>query len=182
MRFLAQNCFRTISGTALSGLWLGFGLTLVYSALFALYALVRSSLQIALTLSLGEGLVGTLVANAFALLLPILSFALLLGIGAALLQSVTLLLVHGLAALINPHLTPIHMAGIGAAAAALLAGAIQVMVQQSLGSYFAALWPTGYLFWLGLPSLLFVTTTTWVSWRFAVQHPSRRTLLAPAAV
>lgn len=181
MKFLAQHCFRTFTGTVLSGAWLGFGLALLYSAAFALYALIRSSWQIGETLAVGEGLVGTLIANAFALLLPILIFALVLGLGAALLQSVTLVLVQGLATLLNPHNTPMRMAIIGAVTAGLLAGALQMMVEQSLGSYFAALWPAGYFFWLGLPSLLFVSATTWVSWRFGAQPSGSRTSLAPAA-
>ena len=183
MKFFTHHCFRTIAGTALSGGRLGFMLALAYSAAFAFYAIVRSSWQIGATLAPGEGLLGTWVANALALLLPILSFALLLGISAALLQSITLLVVYGLAALVNPHHIPSGMAGIGAATAALVAGAIQVTAQQSLGSYFAALWPTGYLFWLGLPSLLFVGATTWVSWRFAAQRTESgsRTSLAPTA-
>ncbi|MCX6045134.1 MAG: hypothetical protein NT075_08470 [Chloroflexi bacterium] len=43
----------------------------------------------------------------------------------------------------------------------------------SLGSYFDALWPMGYLFWLGLPSLIFVGATTWISWQLAGHHVNR---------
>ena len=66
MNTITQNCFRTVRGTLLSGLRLGFGLTLIYSAAFAFYAIVRSSWHIVASLPVAEGLVGTLVANAFA--------------------------------------------------------------------------------------------------------------------
>lgn len=181
MKVLAQTCFRTIGGTARSGLRLGFLLALLYSAAFALYAVGRSSWQIAMTLPPDDSLLGTLVANAFALLLPILVFAFVLGVGAALLQCVTLLLVYGVAAVINPHRRAVGMAGIGLISATLLAAAIQLAVHQSLGSYFDALWPSGYLFWLGLPSLLFVGATTWVSWQQGNDAVAMRTQPVGAA-
>ncbi len=167
MKYITQNCFQTVRGTLFSGLRLGFGLAFLYSAGFLLYAVVRSSWHIVASLPLAEGLVGTLVANVFALVVAVLFFALLFGVVAALLQSITLLLVDGLAQLLLPHWSPIVVAGLGLMVAALLAGALQLLVQRSLGSYFAALWPMGYLFWLGLPSLLFVGATTWISWRAA---------------
>ena len=34
-----------------------------------------------------------------------------------------------------------------------------------LGIYFVALWPMGFLFWLGLPCLLLIGATTWLSWQ-----------------
>ncbi|MCE7986978.1 MAG: hypothetical protein DYG89_37875 [Caldilinea sp. CFX5] len=181
MKFLAQNCFRTIGGTVLSGLRFGFLLTLLYSAAFALYAVVRSSLQIVAILAPGEGLFGTLVVNAFALLLPIAVFALVLGSGAALLQSITLLAVRGMALLFRDHHAPAFTAWIGFVTAFVLVGAIALTVQRSLGSYFDALWPSGYLFWLGWPSLIFVGATTWVSWRFADHLPQQQATLASAA-
>lgn len=167
MNTITQTCFRTVRGTLLSGVRLGFALAFSYSAGFALYAIIRSSWQIAASLPLAEGLLGTLVANAFALVVAVLFFALLFGTGAALLQSITLLLVYGLARLLSAHRSSLVVAGLGLITAGLVAGLLQLLVQRSVGSYFAALWPMGYLFWLGLPSLLFVGTTTWISWRAA---------------
>lgn len=181
MKFLTQHCFRTTGGTAQSGLRLGFILAWLYSAAFALYAIGRSSWQIAATLAPDEGLFGMLVANVFALLLPIAVFALVLGSGAALLQSVTLLAVRGMALLFRDHHTPAFTAWIGFVTALVLVGAIALTVPRSLGSYFDALWPSGYLFWLGLPSLLFVGATAWVSWRAADHLPQQQATLASAA-
>lgn len=165
MSYITQNCFRSVPGTLFSGLRLGFALAFIYSAIFALYAIGRSSWQIVASVSVAEGLIGTLVANAFALIVAVLFFALLLGVVAALLQSLTLLLVYELARLFAVHHSVIALAGLGLVVAGVLAGALQLWVQRNLGSYFAALWPTGYFFWLGLPSLLFVGATVWVGWR-----------------
>lgn len=180
MSYLTRHCFRTVPHTVRSGVSLGFALVLIYSSSFALYAIVRSSYQIFAALPWAEGLVGTLVANAFALIVSILFFALLFGMGAAVLQSVTLLLIYGVAALLAARRSPRVMAWIGLITSGLLAGVIQVAVQRSLGSYFAALWPTGYFFWLGLPSLLFVWATTWISGRVADYRVSSQTRLIGA--
>ncbi|MEZ4726950.1 MAG: hypothetical protein R3E79_07435 [Caldilineaceae bacterium] len=165
MNIMTQTCFRTVRGTLLSGVRLGFALAFSYSAGFALYAIIRSSWQIAVNLPFAEGLVSTLVANAFALVVAVLFFALLFGMVAALLQSITLVLVHGLARLVSAYRSPIVMAGLGLVVAGLVAGLLHLLVQHSVGSYFIALWPTGYFFWLGLPSLLFIGATTWIGWR-----------------
>lgn len=180
MNTITRNCFRTIWGTLSSGLRLGFVLAFMYSAGFLLYAVVRSSWHIVTSLPVAEGLVGTLIANAFALVVAVLFFALLLGIVAALLQGITLLLIYGLARLLLADRAPIVVAGLGLVVAALLAGALQLLVQRSLGSYFAALWPMGYLFWLGLPSLLFVAATTWISWRTSAPRVGRQVYPAGA--
>jgi hypothetical protein len=146
---------------------LGFMAALAYGLAFAVYAIVRSSLQIGAILSPADGSFGTLVANVFAILMPTLSFVLLLGIGAALIEWVTVLLVYGLTALINPQRSLVRAAWIGFVTAGILTGAFQFSIQSSLGSYFDALWPAGYLFWLGLPCLIFVGVTAWISWQIA---------------
>ena len=64
MTYITQNCFRTGPGTLFSGLRLGFALAFIYSATFVFYAIGRSSWQIVASLSVAEGLLGTLVANA----------------------------------------------------------------------------------------------------------------------
>lgn len=170
MTFFAQSSFRTARGTTVRGAILGFILALAFGCGFTAYAIARSSLQIILILSPKEGLYGTLVANAFGILLPALSFTLVLGVGAAMLQSIALLFVHGVTSLINPHQSPRRAAWIGLLTAGLLASAVQLMVKYSLGIYFEALWPTGYFFWLGLPSLIFVGVTTWLSPQMTNRH------------
>jgi hypothetical protein len=167
MSRLFFNSTPTARGAAGHGARLGFGLALLYGFAFALYAIVRSSLQIKAILTPGAGLFGTLAANALAILMPALGFALLLGMLAAVIESVTLLLVYGLSTLLNLQQSPARAAWIGLITAGIMAGALQLFMQRSLGSRFDALWPSGYLFWLGLPCLIFVGATTWISWRVA---------------
>lgn len=165
MTIVTQHCFRTLRGTLISALRIGFRLALAYSLLFALYAIVRSSFQIGAILSPADGLFGTLLANAFAIMLPSMLMGLLLGIVAALLMALTWLGVYGFSAWLNPARLPGRAFWIGALASGAVVVVLQVMMQRSLGIYFAALWPAGYFFWLGLPCLLFVAATTWVSWQ-----------------
>lgn len=165
MKLISQNCLRSVRGTALSGLTVGFALALSYSLVFALYAIVRSSLQIGSALTWREGLMGTLLANALAILAPVVVFALLLGTVAAIITSLALLLVHGLSTYFNPRHDVHRAVWIGFISAGSLTCGLILFAQQSLGIYFAALWPAGFLFWLGLPCLLFVITVTWLSWR-----------------
>lgn len=171
MTFLSPPRYGTARQVAVCGLFWGFGLALAYGASFALYAIIRSSSQIALVLADSTALWGTLVANALSILLASLLFALLLGIGAAVLQSIALLFVYAVAPFLNSHHASGRGAWIGLCVSGILACALHFVVQRSLGSYFAALWPAGYFFWLGLPSLLFMGTTSWLSWRF--RHKER---------
>jgi len=168
---VAQNCFRTVRSTAWCGVRLSFSLVLGYSLLFLVYAIVRSSLEIGASLAPTEGRLSLLLANAFALLVAVLGFALLMGAIAAICAVVVLLLVYGVSALLNPQRSPVRAAWIGLFTTSISAAALVVFIQQSLGIYFAALWPTGFLFWLGFPCLLFVAATTWISWQSATQPP-----------
>jgi hypothetical protein len=176
MTFIAQNCFRTVRGTALSGLLVGFAEALAYGLAFAVYAIARSSLQIGVVLAPSEGLWGTLAANAFSLLLAILVFTLLFGIGAAILEIVMLLLNYELLALLNPQHFSMRAAWIGLITSGILVVAILLFVQRSLGSYFDALWPSGFFFWLGLPSLIFIGVNSWLSWQFGNYRQADRGL------
>lgn len=188
-RFLRQNCFRTVRGTAFSGLLLGLSEVLIYGLVFGIYATVRSSIQIGRVLALQEGLVGTLLANALSLFMAILMFTLLLGIGAAIIEAITLLLVYALSALFNPQGFQTRGLWIGLTTSGVLVAVILGLVQQSLGIYFAALWPSGYFFWLGLPSLLFMSVNGWLSWWFShdrqmgqkIARPQRSELRTHAA-
>ncbi len=169
MTRVTQRCFCTVRGTAWCGVCGGMGLALGYSLLFLIYAIVRSSLQIGASVALGEGLFGTLLANAFALFMAVLGFALLFGVIAAISEGAILLLVYAVLIRFNPQHSPVRAAWIGLFTASIPAVALVIFIQQSLGSYFAALWPTGFFFWLGFPGLLFVGMTTWLSWQGAME-------------
>jgi hypothetical protein len=51
---------------------------------------------------------------------------------------------------------------LGFGVAALVALPVNLLVIQAVGGYWGAFWPQGYLFWIGLPSLVFVAATAWV--------------------
>jgi len=179
LRYLTQNCFHTLRGTALSGLLVGFWEVLLYSLAFVLYAIVRSSIQIGAVLAPNEGLIGILIANAFSLLMAVLGIGLMLGLFAAVIETITVVLMYELTAFFNPAGFRGRGAWIGLLTAGLMVIAILFFVQQSLGSYFAALWPSGYFFWLGLPSFIFIGTNGWLGWRFSTSHRTEQPVRMP---
>ena len=80
----------------------------LYALLFAVYAITRSSLQILGTLSAGDGIFGTWVANAFSIGFAACSVTLLLSFLVAPLGALTLLLAHGASRWLNPDSSPRH--------------------------------------------------------------------------
>lgn len=152
----------TLGSAVRSGARMGFWSALLYGALATLYIILRSSLQIGRVLSPDEGLMGTLVANAFGVFWPSLVTTLLLAIPAALLGGLTLAVVAALCALVRRRRTPAQAAVIGFDVSALVVLLVSLLVFQATGGYWDAFWPEGYWFWVGLPSLLFVAATTWM--------------------
>jgi hypothetical protein len=61
-----------------------------------------------------------------------------------------------------------------------LALLVNFLVVQAIGAHWGAFWPAGYLFWLGLPSLVFILTTTWLCWQGKTRRSGRRAGLAQA--
>jgi hypothetical protein len=51
-----------------------------------------------------------------------------------------------------------------------LAVLIYLLAYYGMGVYFAQLGPTGYVFWFGLPSLIFITVNTWVCRSFCISQ------------
>lgn len=139
----------------------GFLSALLYGALATLAIGVRSSLQILSVLSLDEGLLPTLAANGFGLLWPCLITTLLLGAIAALVGVVTGWAVYALSHIGPGPKTPRQTATLGFGVPALMLLLINLLVIQGIGGYWGAFWPQGYLFWVGLPSLVFVAATAW---------------------
>ncbi|MBX3015144.1 MAG: hypothetical protein KF832_26735 [Caldilineaceae bacterium] len=147
------------------GLGVGFRVAVCYGAAFLVYAILRSSFQIGAVLTVHEGLVGTLIANAFALAIAVLGATLLLGGIAALVEGLIVCLVYALSAWFNTQHSPRRAAWIGFFCAALPVVILVLFLRYQLGIYFRALWPTGFFFWLALPGLLLISTTTWLSSR-----------------
>ena len=152
-------------GAAGRGARFGFLLALVYGALFALYAIVRSGWQIVTTLPPGAGMLGTLAANTAAIAFAALWVTLMFAVVAAAVGAVTMAVAHGLASLLRLQGSPIGRVTLGVLVALVLVAGLQWIVIQAVGRYGSAFWPAGYWFWLGLPSLLFVIGMGWVSRR-----------------
>lgn len=81
---------RSTGGAARRGAVLGLWMVLGYGLAFALYAVVRSSLQIAAVLAPDEHLVGTLLASGASILVTSTATAALLAIVAVVVETITL--------------------------------------------------------------------------------------------
>jgi predicted outer membrane lipoprotein len=165
MKRLTLNPLHTWGTAARYGAALGFISALVYGGLATLYIILRSSLQILDVLSPAEGLLGTLLANAFGVLWPCLVTTLLLGVLAAVIETAAFSIIYGLSLALNGRRSPGRAAAIGLLVAGGLAALVNILVVRGIGAYWDAFWPQGYVFWLGLPSLLFIGTTAWLCWQ-----------------
>jgi len=151
--------------TLLLGAAASVAVLVLYACLFVGYAVLRSSLQILSTLSPGDGLFATVVANAMSIGLAATSVTLLMAFLVAPLGAVTLLLASWVDRLLNPSLAPRPATWIGAGVAAIVFAAFAILILQVIRPYVAAFWPQGFLFWLGLPGLLFIGAMAWANRR-----------------
>jgi len=159
------NPLRTWGAAVRYGATMGFVSALVYGALATPYIILRSSLQILGVLSPAEGLLGTLLANAFGVLWPCLVTTVLLGVLAAVVETAAFSIIFGLLLALKAQGSPGRAAAIGLLVAGGLAVLVNILLVRGISPYWGAFWPQGYLFWLGLPSLIFIGTTTWLCWQ-----------------
>jgi hypothetical protein len=151
-------------GIILWGALLGFAAALCYGFLYSLYAILRSSLQIAYVLTPMEGLAGALAANAFSILVSGFVFALIFSIPAFLIEGGTTILIINLLPVYNPSRSPVHAISLGGIIAALFVAGISVLVRHATVDY-PAFFPHGYTAWVGIPCLIFILLNSWISWR-----------------
>ena len=140
---------------------------LVYVLIFVAYAIARSSLQIIGALDLADGMLGALIANAFSIGIAAISVGLLLSLIVAPLGALTMLLTYAVAGALHARRNPTRAAIIGGATAFAVMLALTALIWNALGSLQTAFWPSGYLFWLGFPSLFFAAAIALASWRWA---------------
>lgn len=136
---------------------------LAYGYLFAIYGIIYSSLPI-LRMPV-NGLIGTLLTNADSVLIGSAFFAILFGIVAALVQSVALGLVYAFSRFVNRANSPNRGAWIGLCVSLGLIVVIQLLFHAGSELLLRLFWQSSYLFWWGLPSLIFVALTTWIGWK-----------------
>lgn len=163
--------FRTLRTGATTGIVV----TSVYAALFALYAILRTSATIAASIPFNMLLLGTLVANAMSIAIVSMAMATLLSVFTACLGMGTAATIRGLDALFNPSksLQRTMLIGLAATLAIVLIvdfGA-QTLLQRSLNS----LGVETYLFWFGFPALLHIGAGLLGAWylhRIDVKNPA----------
>jgi hypothetical protein len=145
------------------------GLTalLVYVLVFVAYAIVRTSIQIIGALDLADRMLSALIANAFSIGIAAISVGWLLSLVIAPLGALTMLLAYAATGALHALSNPTRAAIIGGVTTMAVMLALTVLVWNALGSLQTAFWPSGYLFWLGFPSLFFAAAIALASWRWA---------------
>ena len=161
--FEAPTAYNSLS-IALLGAKMGLMLAVIYAFAFAAYACLRSSLRILDVLTPTDRLFGTLVANAASIVVPSFVIAVLLGIIAAIIQSVTVLLVYWLALPLNPELLPLRGALIGLVISGFIVFILDWRLRAGKGYLHSIVGQSGYVFWFGLPCLVYVATSAWVGY------------------
>jgi hypothetical protein len=145
--------------SAWMGAWMGAWLALGYGAVFALYAMMRATFAI---VALGpERPAGTIPAVAVALLYTSLVFALLAVPGAALLGAGTAALIRRLLPRLNRRGSPARAALIGALTAFTLWLIFYTLQTLALGDRLTWAYPATFLFWIGLPGVVYVAAAAW---------------------
>lgn len=150
--------------TIQTGAIIGIGLTLIYTSLFILYAIGRSTLTILAALPLNMSLLGTLVANSTSIAVASYAIALLLAIPMAFLGMGTAFVAKWLDSTFNKEHAPQRalISGFGAALAFVLL--FDLSLQWLMGQTLASLGLETYLFWFGLPGLLHIGGGVAAAW------------------
>ena len=112
-------------------------------------------------------MLATLLANAVSIFILAIEFATGLGLVAAVIGGLTMAMVSLLARLLERRLAQQQNALIGLALSVLIAAGLHLLLGSLEGLPHAILFrsTTSYLFWLGLPCLLYIASTTWYSGR-----------------
>jgi hypothetical protein len=156
------NC-RSILQAVILGAVLGFTASLAYGYLFAVYAILRSSLPI-LRMPV-NGFIITLLANAAGVFIVSAFSAIVFGIIAAFVQAAALALVYVLSRTMNREHSPRRGAWIGLGASGGLILMLHLLFYYAGPEMLVRVFgQSSYVFWWGLPSLIGVGMTTWVGW------------------
>lgn len=160
---------------ALLGAAFSFTAALAYAFLFVIVSAVRVATHILAVAS--ESTAGTLAATSAGIFISSIFIALLLGTLAAAIQAVTLVIQYYLTPLLNREHSPMRGAAIGFAASALLALALQLLFRSGPDILVRIFWQYSYPFWIGLPTLIYLSISTWLGWklRFGPQVTAKST-------
>jgi hypothetical protein len=141
---------------ARAGAAVGVGLTFAYALTFALYAIVRSSWTIWRWTPPDLGKLEALAANAASIVVASVASAGLLAVVVALLSMGTALVMAWALATWNAHQSTGRAILMGAATALVVVVVGQFTLSWALGRSLFSFGAATYLFWIGLPSLLYV--------------------------
>ncbi|MBK8049111.1 MAG: hypothetical protein IPK16_19545 [Anaerolineales bacterium] len=89
-------------------------------------------------------------------------------------EALTLLVARSLTARFDPSMTQGRAAAIGFGVAATITLVVNLLLWRGLGVFFDQLWPSGYLFWIGLPGVLYMIATAAAMSRWIVMPAPRK--------
>jgi hypothetical protein len=138
------------------GAGIGVRMTLLYAALFALYAVVRSIIELASHPGPESGDAATVMATVLSLIVASLAIALLLMPISALAGAAMELLLRWLLPRTGERLSIVGTLVVGLAVAFAIADAVQLILLPAVGFKPLALPLESWLFWFGLPTLLYI--------------------------
>lgn len=146
-------------------------LTVTYAAIFVVYTIIRTSLTITNTLANDSNVFATLVANATSLVIASVTVTLLLIPFTVFLGIMTIIPIKWALQKTANHPVNHHKATfIGVITAALYLTILHLLIGQLSGQSATELGTSTYLFWIGLPSILYVTTAALAAWYINKQH------------
>jgi hypothetical protein len=140
------------------GAILGFTEALVYGGIYSQVGIFYTSGIILRNLQ--TEILSTVLANALSVLIGSMFFAVFFGLLATIIQALT----FGLTAFIS-RMGNLHIKGsiVGFGVSVTLAAAIHLLVITSPPIVIQVFWKLSYVFWLGIPCLIFIATTTYFS-------------------
>jgi uncharacterized protein YacL len=140
------------------GAVLGFTEALLYGSIYTLVGIIYTTVLILHNLQ--TDVLATLSSNALSVLIGAMFFATLFGLVAAVLQG----LAFGLTLVIT-RIAKAFISGkyVGLGVSLVFAALIHLMVITSPPIVFQVFWKLSYIFWLGIPCLIFIAVTTYFS-------------------
>jgi hypothetical protein len=150
---------------AWDGAKIGIVLTFAYALTFAVYAVIRSSVRIQGILQPDEWW-GLTLGNAVTLTFGVIVFALVTAILSALIGALTIVVLKWLLALLKADQSPRKAVLIGVVASFACWLTVTLVLQIVSGGRISMAFPETYVFWVGLPGLVFICTCSVISWQF----------------
>jgi len=147
------------------GALLGFCAALVYGILFVVYGIARTSLVI--LSSPANELLPTLLANSLSVLIGAMFFAVVFGLFAALFQALTLTLIFFVHKAVAAYNLPRKGELVGLVVAVILFAGLLLLFQGSPRILFQVFWNQSFVFWFGLPGMIYLLMNVWLGRRLS---------------